>query len=111
MLVVMGPVFQVSVARLYAAAILPGLMLAFLYIAYTMTRVILKPELGPPLSDEELNVPKSYIVREFFFGLVPPAVLILVTLGTIHHRDWPRRRKGRPWAAWGRWWSRRPTNG
>jgi TRAP-type mannitol/chloroaromatic compound transport system permease large subunit len=28
-------------------------------------------------------VPKSYIAREFFFGLVPPAVLILVTLGTI----------------------------
>ena len=61
MLVVMGPVFQVSVARLYAAAILPGILLAFLYIAYTMTRVILNPKLGPALSDEELNVPKSYI--------------------------------------------------
>ena len=83
MLVVMGPVFQVSVARLYAAAIVPGLLLAFLYIAYTMTRVILDPALGPCLCDEDLNVPKSYILREFFFGLVPPAVLILVTLGTI----------------------------
>lgn len=83
MLVVMGPVFQVSVARLYAAAILPGLLLAFLYISYTMARVMMNPDLGPPLSDEDLNVPKSYIMREFFFGLVPPAVLILVTLGTI----------------------------
>ncbi|OPY92983.1 MAG: Sialic acid TRAP transporter permease protein SiaT [Syntrophaceae bacterium PtaU1.Bin231] len=83
MLVVMGPVFQVSVARLYAAAILPGIMLAVLYIAYTMGRVMLKPELGPPLSDEELNVPKSHIWREFFVGLVPVATLILVTLGTI----------------------------
>jgi tripartite ATP-independent transporter DctM subunit len=83
MLVVMGPVFQVSVARLYAAAIIPGLMLAFLYIVYTMTRILLKPELGPCLCDEDLNVPKSYIAREFFFGLVPPAVLILATLGTI----------------------------
>ncbi len=83
MLVVMGPVFQVSVARLYAAAIIPGLLLAFLYIAYTMTRILLKPELGPCLCDEDLNVPKSYIAREFFFGLVPPAVLILATLGTI----------------------------
>jgi TRAP-type mannitol/chloroaromatic compound transport system permease large subunit len=44
---------------------------------------MLKPELGPPLSDEELNVPKSYIVREFFLGLVPVASLILATLGTI----------------------------
>src|SRR5688572_6593106 len=43
MLVVMGPVFSVSVARLYAAAILPGLMLAFVYLAYTMTRVMLDP--------------------------------------------------------------------
>jgi tripartite ATP-independent transporter DctM subunit len=83
MLVVMGPVFSVSVARLYAAAILPGLLLAFIYLAYTMTRVMLKPELGPPLSDEELNVPKSYLVREFFIGLVPPVTLILVTLGSI----------------------------
>ena len=83
MLVVMGPVLQVSVARLYAAAILPGILLAVLYIVYTMIRVMLNPELGPPLSEDELNVPKSYIVREFFVGLVPVATLILVTLGTI----------------------------
>jgi tripartite ATP-independent transporter DctM subunit len=83
MLVVMGPVFQVSVARLYAAAIMPGLLLAGLYIFYTMVRVMLRPELGPPLSDEDLDVPRSFVIREFVFGLVPPAVLILATLGTI----------------------------
>ncbi len=83
MLVVMGPVFQVSVARLYAAAILPGMLLAFLYIAYTMTRVMLNPKLGPSLSEEDLNVSKSYMVREFFLGIIPVATLILVTLGTI----------------------------
>lgn len=83
MLVVMGPVMNVSVARLYAAAIMPGLLLAALYLIYTAVRVMLKPELGPPLPDEELNVPKSYIVREFFLGLVPVASLILATLGTI----------------------------
>ena len=83
MLVVMGPVFQVSVARLYAAAIIPGLMLAGLYIGYTMIRTMINPKLGPPLSDEDLNVSRGYIAREFFFGLVPPAVLILVTLGSI----------------------------
>ncbi|MSP95838.1 MAG: TRAP transporter large permease subunit [Betaproteobacteria bacterium] len=83
MLVVMGPVFSVSVARLYAAAILPGLLLAFLYLAYTMTRVMLNPALGPALSAKELNLPKSYLVREFFVGLVPPVTLIVVTLGSI----------------------------
>jgi len=83
MLVVMGPVMQVSVARLFAAAILPGLMLASMYVIYTMIRVMINPELGPPLSDEELDVPTSFKVREFFLGLLPPAVLVLATLGSI----------------------------
>jgi tripartite ATP-independent transporter DctM subunit len=83
MLVVMGPVFQVSVARLYAAAILPGILLAFLYMTYTMTRVMLNPELGPCLCEEDLNVPKSYVWREFFIGLVPVATLIMLALGSI----------------------------
>jgi tripartite ATP-independent transporter DctM subunit len=83
MLVVMGPVLQVSVARLYAGALLPGLLLAGLYRVYTMTRTWLNPKLGPPLSVEQRNVSKAYIAREFFFGLIPPAALILATLGSI----------------------------
>ncbi len=83
MLVVMGPVMSVSVARLYAAALLPGLMLATFYVIYTMIRVMIKPELGPPLSDAELDIPLSKMIREFFVGLLPPAVLIVSTLGTI----------------------------
>jgi tripartite ATP-independent transporter DctM subunit len=83
MLVVMGPELQVSVARLYAGALLPGLLLSGLYLIYTMVRVWRNPKLGPPLSDEELDVPASVLVREFFLGLIPPAVLILVTLGSI----------------------------
>ena len=83
MLVVMGPVLQVSVARLYAGALLPGLLLAGLYVTYTIIRVWRNPKLGPPLSDDELSVSKSYIAREFFFGLVPPAALIVATLGSI----------------------------
>ncbi len=83
MLVVMGPVMQVSVARLFAAAILPGIMLASLYVIYTIIRVMINPELGPPLPDEELDVPTSYKIREFFLGLLPPTVLVLATLGSI----------------------------
>ncbi|MBW2544147.1 MAG: TRAP transporter large permease subunit [Deltaproteobacteria bacterium] len=83
MLVVMGPVMQVSVARLFAAAILPGIMLASMYVIYTMIRVMINPELGPPMSDEELDVPTSFKIREFFLGLLPPSVLVLATLGSI----------------------------
>jgi tripartite ATP-independent transporter DctM subunit len=83
MLVVMGPALQVSIVRLYAAALLPGLLLAFLYAAYTMTRTRIDPRLGPPLSSEELDVSTGFLIREFFAGLFPPTVLILATLGTI----------------------------
>lgn len=83
MLVVMGATFQVSIARLYAAALLPGLLLAFLYIVYAMTRTFLDPKLGPPLPPEELDVGTGQLIREFVIGLFPPVVLILATLGTI----------------------------
>jgi tripartite ATP-independent transporter DctM subunit len=83
MLVVMGPVLSVSVARLYAGALLPGLLLAGLYLVYTMVRVWLNPKLGPPLSDEELDVSRTHIAREFVLGIVPPAALIAATLGSI----------------------------
>ena len=83
MLVVMGPVLQVSVARLYAGALLPGLLLAFIYVVYTLTRVWLNPKLGPSLSDKELDVSKAHLAREFVLGLVPPTALIMATLGSI----------------------------
>ena len=83
MLVVMGPTLQVSVARLYAGALLPGLVLAGLYLVYTLTRVWMNPRLGPPLPAEELDVPGWHILRELVLGLIPPAALILATLGAI----------------------------
>ncbi|MBL0144151.1 MAG: TRAP transporter large permease subunit [Betaproteobacteria bacterium] len=83
MLVVMGPVLSVSVARLYGAALLPGILLAALYFTYTAVRVWRNPSLGPPLSAKELDVPKSYIARELLLGMMPPTLLILSTLGAI----------------------------
>ncbi|MGI9483365.1 MAG: TRAP transporter large permease [Hyphomicrobiales bacterium] len=83
MLVVMGPVLEVPVTDLFAAAIIPGIMLAFLYTAYALFRCWLNPELGPPLPEEER--PNDYLVvlREFFLGLVPPAALVAFALGSI----------------------------
>ena len=83
MLVVMGPVLSVSVARLYAGALLPGLLLAFMYVVYTMVRVWLNPKLGPPLPADELDVPFHRVLRELLLGLLPPLALIITTLGSI----------------------------
>lgn len=83
MLVVMGPVMGVSVARLFAAAVIPGLLLAFLYVAYALVRSLINPRLGPPLPLEDRIASWGEIWKEFFKGVVPLAILILATLGAI----------------------------
>jgi tripartite ATP-independent transporter DctM subunit len=83
MLVVMGPIVGVSIVQLFAAALLPGVMLAGLYITYTMVRSFLDPKLGPPLPLEERAESYGQIVREFFAGIVPLAVIIFAALGSI----------------------------
>ncbi len=83
MLVVMGPVLEVPVTDLFAAAIVPGIMLAFLYLAYTLIRCQIDPSLGPILPEEERANDWRIIVREFTLGLVPPAALVSFALGSI----------------------------
>ena len=83
MLVVLGPVLEVPVTDLFAAAIVPGLLLAFLYTAYSLVRCWLNPELGPPLPKEEHPESFAVVLREFTQGLVPPAALVGFALGSI----------------------------
>jgi tripartite ATP-independent transporter DctM subunit len=83
MLVVMGPIVGVSIVELFAAAIVPGVMLAGLYITYVMIRSFINPALGPPLPMEERATSYGQIVREFFAGVVPLAAIIFAALGSI----------------------------
>jgi TRAP-type mannitol/chloroaromatic compound transport system permease large subunit/TRAP-type mannitol/chloroaromatic compound transport system permease small subunit len=53
MLIVMGPVLEVSVLDLFRAAFIPGALLATLYLVYTLGRCALNPELGPILAEED----------------------------------------------------------
>ena len=83
MLVVMGPIVGVSIVELFAAAIVPGLMLAAINIGYAMIRSFINPKLGPPLPMAERATSYGQIFREFFAGVVPLAVIIFAALGSI----------------------------
>jgi len=83
MLLVMGPVMGVSVAKLYAAAFGPGFLLSALYIGYAMVRSYLNPALGPPLPPEARAASITAVVRRLATGLLPLALLISATLGSI----------------------------
>jgi TRAP-type mannitol/chloroaromatic compound transport system permease large subunit/TRAP-type mannitol/chloroaromatic compound transport system permease small subunit len=53
MLIVMGPVLEVSTLDLFRGAFIPGALLASLYLIYTLGRCWLNPSLGPILADED----------------------------------------------------------
>lgn len=67
----------VSVGDLFMGALIPGLVLVALYIAYLLIYAHLKPESAPPASGEKVSG------REIIRGLMPPMILILVVLGSI----------------------------
>ena len=53
MLIVMGPVLEVSTLDLFRGAFIPGALLATLYLLYTLGRCWLNPSLGPVLAEED----------------------------------------------------------
>ena len=83
MLVVMGPIMEIPVTDLFAAAIIPGVMLAVLYAGYATIRCYLDPSLGPVVPEEHREKDIKVVLYEFFMGLVPPALLVFSALGSI----------------------------
>ncbi|MFC7333235.1 TRAP transporter large permease [Rhodocista pekingensis] len=83
MLILYGAMAAESVVRLYAAALIPGLMLAGLYIVYVIGMAMLKPERAPPLPPEEGRLPVGRVVWMLLTSFVPLTVLILAVLGAI----------------------------
>ena len=73
MLIVMGPVLEVSTLDLFRGAFIPGAVLATLYLLYTLGRCWLNPELGPVLSEEAQ--PKT----SDFYG----AEIALISMGVL----------------------------
>jgi tripartite ATP-independent transporter DctM subunit len=84
MLIVYGATASISVVRLYSAAMIPGFLLASLYLIYVVTRVVMNPSLAPKLSSEayeNANWVNVFILLAKAF--LPLAVLILSVLGAI----------------------------
>ncbi len=83
MLILYGATASVSVVKLYAAALIPGFMLAGMYMAYVVIRVLINPKLAPKLPPEERNVPIGTIIYNLATSFFPLASLIVAVLGAI----------------------------
>jgi tripartite ATP-independent transporter DctM subunit len=83
MLILYGATAGVSVPKLYAGALLPGLLLAGLYMIYVIVRCTINPSLAPKLPPEERNVPTLQIALALLTSFFPLTLLILSVLGAI----------------------------
>ncbi|QDY71490.1 TRAP transporter large permease [Qingshengfaniella alkalisoli] len=84
MLIVYAAASNVSIVRLYAAALLPGFTLVGLYLIYVVGRSILQPSVAPrPTDDEVPDVPFGRLLFMIFTSFVPLAFLIFAVLGSI----------------------------
>jgi TRAP-type mannitol/chloroaromatic compound transport system permease large subunit len=83
MLVVYGPMANLSVGKLFFGAFMPGFLLSGLYIAYILVRCLIQPNLAPPVPASERNVPASVKLYKLGKSMLPPTILILAVLGSI----------------------------
>ena len=83
MLIVYGAMASISVVKLYAAAMVPGFLLAGMYILYVIGVGLFKPQLAPPLPKDEGRVSTSELAAMLAKSFFPLALLILSVLGAI----------------------------
>ncbi|MEE4606489.1 MAG: TRAP transporter large permease subunit [Desulfobacteraceae bacterium] len=84
MLVVMADQAATSVGKLFAGAVIPGLILSGLYITYILIRCWLKPADGPAISKEERqSVSNFQLTKMVLKSMVPPVILVVGVLGSI----------------------------
>jgi tripartite ATP-independent transporter DctM subunit len=74
---------ETSVGNLFAAAILPGLLLSGLYLLYVGVRCYMNPKLGPPIPREDRTATAMQKFTMTMKNFVPPFGLILTVMGTI----------------------------
>ncbi len=84
LLILLSDIMQQSVGTLFAAAVGPGLLLATVYIVFLLILGWLKPDLMPPMPQEERDeVTKRQLFVRFWKVVVPPISLVVAVLGSI----------------------------
>jgi tripartite ATP-independent transporter DctM subunit len=82
MLIVYAAIAELSPLRLYAAAVLPGFLLAGSYIVYVIIRVMINPSIAPKPLEEDVP-PRRVVYWQLLTSFVPLTALIMLVLGSI----------------------------
>ena len=82
MLIVYAAIAELSPLRLYAAAIVPGFLLAGCYIIYVIVHAMITPSIAPKPREEDIP-PRRVVYWQLLTSFVPLTVLIMLVLGSI----------------------------
>ena len=74
---------RVSVGDLFLGSLMPGLMLAGLYMLYAVGVAVFNPGAAPALPKEERDIPGVELARRVLLVMLPPLLLIVIVLGSI----------------------------
>ena len=83
LLILYGATTSVSVVQLYAAAFIPGFLLAGLYVLYVIVRTMINPSLCPKPKELDRHIPFNEVFWALLTSFFPLAILILSVLGAI----------------------------
>ncbi|NJS39260.1 MAG: TRAP transporter large permease subunit [Rhodobacteraceae bacterium] len=78
-LVLYGMIARQPVSQLWFAGIMPGLLMAAMFIAYIYTRAKLNPKLAPSVPEAELNMPFREKLALAKAGIIPFAIFFFMT--------------------------------
>jgi len=78
-LVLYGMIARQPVSKLWFAGVVPGLLMATLFIIYIVIRARMNPKLAPTVSDEELNMPLREKLALARAGIIPFAIFFFMT--------------------------------
>ncbi len=81
--VVYASIAQLSIGQLFAASILPGVLMVSFFVGYVLFRSITKPDDAPPLPLEDRSMPMPEKLKITMTALLPPLVLIGLVLGSL----------------------------
>ena len=78
-MVLYGMIARQPVSKLWLAGLLPGLVMATLFIIYIYIRCRLQPELGPVLSKKERDIPFNEKLKLLSAGIIPFIIFMSMT--------------------------------
>jgi tripartite ATP-independent transporter DctM subunit len=78
-MVLYGMIARQPVSKLWMAGILPGLLMASLFLIYIYVRCKLQPELGPPLKRSERNYSTLEKIKLLKAGIIPFLIFFFMT--------------------------------